>query len=57
MSSMYNEIMPLIVRYDPKAAELLFVRISGNPHETLQAIERVTKEVNPAFPFRYSIRG
>ncbi|HYI79021.1 MAG TPA: FtsX-like permease family protein, partial [Chryseolinea sp.] len=30
-----------------------FVRIKGNTHDALTAIERVTKSINPAFPFRY----
>jgi putative ABC transport system permease protein len=54
MSSMYNPILPLIVRYDPRDTELAFIRIAGDPHETLAAIETTTRKVNPSFPFRYS---
>ncbi|MEI9917679.1 MAG: ABC transporter permease [Bacteroidota bacterium] len=53
MNSLYNTIPPLIVRYDPTDASFVFVRIT-DPHETIPALERVTKEFNSAFPFRYT---
>jgi putative ABC transport system permease protein len=43
----------LIIRYDPRDVGTAFVRINGNTQDALMAIERVTKEINPAFPFRY----
>ena len=54
MSSMYEPIAPLIIRYDPRDTYTAFVRINGNTHEALTEIERITKEMNPAFPFRYN---
>lgn len=53
MSSMYDPIAPLIIRYQPKDTYTALVRISSNTHDALTAIEKVTKEINPAFPFRY----
>jgi putative ABC transport system permease protein len=54
MASMYDPIGPLIIRYSPVDAGTAFVRINGNMHDALTSIERVTKEINPAFPFRYA---
>ena len=53
MASMYDPIAPLIIRYSNVDAGTAFVRISGDTHDALLAIARVTKEINPAFPFRY----
>ena len=53
MDSMYEPIQPLIIRYRPDDVYVAFIRITGDTHEALAGIERVTKEVNPAFPFRY----
>lgn len=54
MASMYDPIAPLIIRYSRVDAETAFVRINANTHDALTAIERVTKDINPAFPFRYN---
>lgn len=53
MSSMYDPIAPLIIRYSPRDAYTAFIRLSGNTQDALSDIERVTKEINPSFPFRY----
>jgi ABC-type antimicrobial peptide transport system permease subunit len=53
MSSMYDPIAPLVIRYAPREAGTAFVRISGNTHDALMDIESATKDINPAFPFRY----
>ncbi|MEJ1238092.1 ABC transporter permease [Chryseolinea sp. T2] len=53
MSSLYDPIAPLIVRYDPKDTYTAFVRVNGNLHTIIAEIERITKDINPAFPFRY----
>ena len=53
MASMYDPIAPLIIRYSRVDAGTAFVRINGNTHDALTSIERVTKDINPAFPFRY----
>ncbi len=54
MASMYDPIAPLIIRYNPRDTDMAFVRISGNTHDALAAIETATKDSNPAFPFRYN---
>jgi ABC-type antimicrobial peptide transport system permease subunit len=54
MTSMYDPIAPVIIRYDPRDAGTAFLRINGNTHDALRSIERVTKDINPAFPFRYN---
>jgi ABC-type antimicrobial peptide transport system permease subunit len=54
MSSMYQPIGPVIIRYQPRDVSYAFIRIGGDLHSALTAIERVTKEANPAFPFRYA---
>lgn len=53
MASMYSPIAPLIIRYDPKDVGTAFVRVDGDIQETLTSIERLTKDLSPAFPFRY----
>lgn len=53
MATMYDPIAPLIIRYSPVDAGTAFVRITSDTHDALTSIERVTKEINPAFPFRY----
>jgi putative ABC transport system permease protein len=54
MASMYAPIAPLIMRYAPRDAGKAFIRVNnGNVSEALVEIERVTKDINPAFPFRY----
>ncbi len=53
MQSMYNPIAPLIIRYDPRNTGMAYIRINSNTHDALTAIEKITKEINPAFPFRY----
>lgn len=53
MASMYDPIAPLIIRYSKDDLGTAFIRISNNTHDALVAIERVTKDLNPAFPFRY----
>lgn len=54
MASLYDPIAPLVIRYAPGDTQTAFIRINGNTQNALAAIERVTKEVNPAFPFRYN---
>lgn len=55
MASMYDQIAPLIIRYDPSDAGTTFIRIDGgSTREALTGIERVSRDMNPAFPFRYS---
>ena len=53
MTTMYRAISPLIMRYNPRNVSQAFIRVT-DIHETLPVIERVTKDLNPAFPFRYS---
>ncbi len=53
MDSMYEPIAPLIVRYAPRGTSVAFVRTQGNTQDAIAGIEKVTKALNPAFPFRY----
>lgn len=53
MASMYSPISPVIIRYQPADGGIAFVRVKGNTQEAVASIERITKQVNPAFPFRY----
>ncbi len=53
MSSMYEPISPLIIRYDPNSTYMLFVRIQGDLPNTLSSIETTTEELYPGHPFTY----
>jgi putative ABC transport system permease protein len=53
MSSMYEPIMPLIIRYDPDGTEVAFIRTQDNIAAAIEAIEKVTLDLNPAYPFQY----
>lgn len=53
MSSMYNQIEPLVIRYDPQNTYLAFVRVQGDTQDALLAIEKVTRSMNPEYPFQY----
>jgi len=53
MSSMYEPIAPLVIRYDPQNTFVAFIRIRGNTQDALLTIEQVTTDFNPSFPFTY----
>jgi putative ABC transport system permease protein len=54
MTTLYEPIAPLIIRFHPKKTWMTFIRIDGqNRREVLQSIEKVTKEFNTS-PFRYN---
>lgn len=54
MTTLYEPIAPLIIRFHPKKTWMAFIRIDGrNTQEVLQSIERVTKAFNTS-PFRYN---
>jgi len=53
MSSMYEPIAPLVIRYDPQNTFVAFIRIRGNTQDALLAIEQVTTDFNPSFPFTH----
>lgn len=53
MSSMYEPIAPLVIRYDPQNTFVAFIRIRGNTQNALLAIEQVTTNFNPSFPFTH----
>jgi predicted permease len=53
MDSMYEPIVPLIVRYRPLSTSLALVRTQGKTQDVIQAVEKVTRALNPSFPFRY----
>lgn len=54
MSSMYDPIEPLIIRYDPGNTSVSFIRTQGNVNQALESIEEVTSKINPGYPFVYS---
>lgn len=53
MSSLYEPIGPLVIRYDPANTNTAFIRTQQDIPAALQGIERVTKQLNPDFSFRY----
>ncbi len=55
MNSLYSPIEPTIIRLDPEAAGLLFVRTEpGRTQEALASLETVYKRFNPGYPFEYT---
>ena len=53
MSSLYNPIEPLIIRYDPGSTSVAFIRIEQNVQAAIEGIEKVTTALNAAYPFQY----
>ena len=53
MASMYEQISPLIIRYDPDDTWNALIKTQGSTEKAIAEIEKVTKKLNPAFPFRY----
>ncbi len=53
MSSMYQQIEPVIIRFDPENKFYCFMRIEGEIGKVLADIEAVHKAFNPALPFNY----
>jgi putative ABC transport system permease protein len=53
MKSMYEPILPLIIRYDPGNTSVAFIRTQANIVSALEAIEKVNLALNPAYPFQY----
>lgn len=54
MASLYDDISPTIIRYDPGSADVLFVRIAqGETAEALAGLEQVHDSFNPEYPFEY----
>lgn len=54
MSTLYEPIAPLVVRYAPNQTSLVFIRIQGDTQAALKAIEKVTTTINPGYPFTYN---
>jgi putative ABC transport system permease protein len=52
-SSMYEQIAPLIIRYDPNQTGYVLVKTQGSTQKAVGEIEKLTKKLNPAYPFRY----
>jgi putative ABC transport system permease protein len=53
MSSLYEPIAPLIMRYAPAEAATALIRISGDIQTTLSSIRALTLSFNPGLPFTY----
>ena len=54
MSSMYEPIAPLVIRYDPENSSIAFIRTQHDVQAALKGIEQVTRDLNPNFPFQYN---
>jgi ABC-type antimicrobial peptide transport system permease subunit len=54
MASLYSDIEPTIIRFDPEQAEMLFVRTeAGKTQEALAGLEAAYTAFNPDYPFTY----
>jgi putative ABC transport system permease protein len=53
MSSMYQDMNALVMRYDPGSAWMNFIRIDGDVQSAIAGIKAVNNELNPGFPFDY----
>ncbi len=53
--SLHEPIQPLIIRFDPRAAgkTILVSTQPGQTRQALASLERLTKRLNPKFPFTY----
>ncbi len=54
MSSLYEPFEPLVLRYDPRSTSVAFIRTQHNVQAALQGVEKITKKMNPAYPFQYN---
>lgn len=50
---MYEPIAPMIIRYAPDEASLAIVRTQDDTQKALQALEDLSRKLNPAYPFIY----
>jgi len=54
MQNLYEPIAPLIITcIDPQSSNFLLVRVEGNIGETITAMEKITKNLNPGAAFEY----
>ena len=53
LESMYEELKPMVLRFDPDNADLNFIRISGDTKTAISEIEEVYHKYNPGLPFDY----
>jgi putative ABC transport system permease protein len=52
--SLHNEIRPLILVNDPESFQYMYIRIGPeNIRSTINSIERICREFEPAFPFEW----
>ncbi|MGE0771852.1 MAG: ABC transporter permease [Cyclobacteriaceae bacterium] len=51
--TMYEPIAPMIIRYAPDEASLAIVRTQDDTQKALQALEDLSRKLNPAYPFIY----
>ena len=55
MHSLYSPIDPVVLRFAPEDATIMFVRLgAGQTAEGLSSLERVYSRFNPEYPFEYS---
>ena len=54
IASLYDEIEPTVIRFDPERAQLIYVRTeAGHTPEAIANLEKVYKTFNPGYPFEY----
>ncbi len=54
MSSLYDPIKPVVVRFSPESASTIFVKIDGaRSPDAIASVERVFAKFNPGYPFNY----
>jgi putative ABC transport system permease protein len=53
MSSMYQDMNALVMRFDPGSAGINFIRIEGDVPSAIAGIKAVNSKLNPGFPFDY----
>ncbi len=53
MKNLHQPIAPLVVRHDPRDANLSMIKINGDMKAAIKSIEKVNTELNPSYPFRF----
>ena len=54
MTSMYNEIEPLVICFEPRITWQNFIRMEGDIPTVLEKVEAVQKKFEPNIPFSYN---
>lgn len=54
ISDLYESYQPVIIMCDPGSTSEAFIRTQNNVADAIRGIEKVSRTMNPAFPFRYT---